>query len=231
MIPSIVDKMYSRLKARHQLYREVLALEQQIYGNGGAKNLASSQSTTCILAQWSPITFAEYMERILATGRFIDENLVTANHLLYHAVLIRGSAKMECFVSVSPNFPNECPIWAIILNFNGRLYPSNSNDIKVGWFFVPFNHWKTLNFYSTPPTCLGNGILDQFIGIIQKDDWKCSDDTIEACHVFVGHLFGNRVDTIVFSHNIGNGTQIGKNILESVSGSNTIQTIQNHSKW
>lgn len=132
MLPSIVDKMYNRLKARHQLYREVLALEQQIYGNGGAKNLATSTSTTCILAQWSPITFAEYMERIIITGRFIDENLVTANHLLYHAVLIRGSAKMECFVSVSPNFPNECPIWAIILNFNGqRFYPSNSNDIKV----------------------------------------------------------------------------------------------------
>lgn len=138
MLPSIVDKMYNRLKARHQLYREVLALERQIYGgNGGGKNSASSTSTTCILAQWSPVTFAEYMERIIITGRFIDENLVTANHLLYHAVLIRGSAKMECFVSVSPNFPNECPIWAIILNFNGqRFYPSNSSDIKVCEIFL-----------------------------------------------------------------------------------------------
>lgn len=136
MVPSIVDKMYHRLKARYQLYRQVFALEQQIYGNGAAKNMAINTSTTCILAQWSPITFAEYAERTLVTGRFIDENLVTANHLLYHAVLIRGSAKMECFASVSPNFPIECPIWAIMLNLNGhRLHPSNSNDIKVYWHF------------------------------------------------------------------------------------------------
>lgn len=130
MVPSIVDKMHTRLKARFELYRQVLDLEQKIYGNG--KNIGSNIASTCILAQWSPITFAEYAERAMCTNRFIEENLVTANHLLYHAVLIRGSAKMECFVSVSPNFPAECPIWAIMLNFNGtRLHPSNSNDIKV----------------------------------------------------------------------------------------------------
>lgn len=131
MVPSIVDKMHTRLKARYQLYRQVLALEQQFYGNG-AKSSGSVNPPSCILAQWSPITFVEYTERASITGRFIDENLVTSNHLLYHAVLIRGSAKMECFVSVSPNFPAECPIWAITLNFNGsRLHPANSNDIKV----------------------------------------------------------------------------------------------------
>lgn len=139
IIPSIVDKMYNRLKARHQLYRQVLALEQQIYGNRAAVKSQTGASTTCILAQWSPITFAEYTERLMITGRFIDENLVTANHLLYHAVLIRGSAKMECFVSVSPNFPIECPIWAIMLNLNGnRLHASNSNDIKVSSHFFLF---------------------------------------------------------------------------------------------
>lgn len=127
MVPSIVDRMHTRLKARYQLYRQVLALEQQI-GNGSK----STGSPTCILAQWSPITYVEYAERTMVTSRFIDENLVTSNHLLYHAVLIRGSAKMECFVSVSPNFPSECPIWAIALNINGqKLNPSNSNDIKV----------------------------------------------------------------------------------------------------
>lgn len=131
MVPVIVDKMHSRLKARYQLYHQVLALEQQIYGNG-TKGAPPMTSPTCILAQWSPITFIEYAERSTITNRFIDEHLVTSNHLLYHAVLIRGSAKMECFVSVSPNFPAECPIWAITLTSNGmKLHPLNSNDIKV----------------------------------------------------------------------------------------------------
>lgn len=130
-VPAIVDKMHARLKARYQLYRQLLVLEKKFYGNG-SKSSSSSNTQSCILAQWSPITFAEYEERTITTGRFIDENLVTTNHLLYHTVLIRGSAKMECFVSVSPNYPNECPIWAITLNLNGsRLHPSNSNDIKV----------------------------------------------------------------------------------------------------
>lgn len=133
-VPVIVDKMNVRLKARYQLYRQVLQLEQQFYGNSSKSSTggAGASSPSCILAQWSPITFVEYAERAQATIRFIDENLVTTNHLLYHAVLIRGPAKMECFVSVSPNFPTECPIWAITLNLNGsRLHPSNSNDIKV----------------------------------------------------------------------------------------------------
>lgn len=138
-VPAIVDKMHGRLKARYQLYRQVLVLEQQFYGNG-SKISGSNSTQACILAQWSPITFVEYAERAITTGRFIDENLVTPNHLLYHTVLIRGSAKMECFVSVSPNFPIECPIWAITLNLNGsRLHPSNSNDIKVhifDFFFI-----------------------------------------------------------------------------------------------
>lgn len=127
-VPMIIDKMHTRLESRHQLYRQVLALEQQFY-ESGSKNVGSN---SCILTQWSPITFAEYSEQVPVTGRFIDKNLVTSNHLLYNAVLIRGSAKMECFVSVSPNFPDECPIWAITLNLNGsRLHPSNTNDIKV----------------------------------------------------------------------------------------------------
>lgn len=129
-IPTIIDKMHIRLKSRYQLYRQVLELEQQFYGNGS--KATGTNSATCILAQWSPITYAEYVERTPVTTRYIDENLVTSNHLLYHAVLIRGSAKMECFVSVSPNFPAECPIWAITLNSNGsRLHPSNVNDIRV----------------------------------------------------------------------------------------------------
>lgn len=129
-VPTIIDKMHIRLKSRFQLYRQVLELEQQFYGN--ASKATGSSSPTCILAQWSPITYAEYVDRTPITSRFIDENLVTSNHLLYHAVLIRGSAKMECFVSVSPNFPAECPTWAITLSLNGsRLHPSNANDLKV----------------------------------------------------------------------------------------------------
>lgn len=133
MVPIIIRNMNKRIRSRYVLYRQILALEKKTYSELITKSLLDSTiKPTCILAQWSPITFNEYVERSTVTGRFYDENLVTQSHLLYHSVIIRGSAKMECFISVSPNFPSDCPIWAIHLNSNGsRIHSSNSLDIKV----------------------------------------------------------------------------------------------------
>lgn len=72
--------------------------------------------------------------------------------------------------------------------------------------------------------CLGNGILDQFNGIIQKDDWQRSNGAIETCHVLVGHLFGNGNHPIVIVR-IRNRNQIRKNLLKSIPWPNTIPTI------
>lgn len=136
-VPNVIEKMRIRLRSRFQLYTQILSLEKKTYDElikTSCQSMASSK-TTCILAQWSPITFKEYIERSVLVSRFIEENLATQNHLLYHAVIIRASAKMDCFISVSPNFPEECPIWAISLNFNGNhLNTSNNLDIKVNIF-------------------------------------------------------------------------------------------------
>lgn len=139
-VPVVIDKMHNRLRSRHQLYRQILSLEKKTYDELIEPTSALANiKVTCILAQWSPITFKEYTERLPLTSKFIDENLVTENHLLYHAVIIRASAKMDCFISVSPNFPNECPIWAISLNFNSsHLNTANSLDIRVSVLYSSF---------------------------------------------------------------------------------------------
>lgn len=133
VVPNIVAKINMRLRSRYQLYRQILALEKKNYNELIPKlSLYANIKPTCILAQWSPITFSEYMERLTITSRFVEENLVTENHLLYHAVIIRGSTRLECFISVSPNFPVSCPIWAICLNSNQmRFNALNNLDIKV----------------------------------------------------------------------------------------------------
>lgn len=133
VVPEMISQMNNRLRYRFQLYRQILALEKKSFTEFFPKSsLYAKMKPNCILAQWSPITFKEYCEKINGTNSFIEENLVTETHLLYHAVIIRGAAKTECFISVSPNFPAQYPMWVVCLNSNGMRFDSNnSQDIKV----------------------------------------------------------------------------------------------------
>lgn len=135
-VPNIVKKIRERLQSRLLLYKQILALEQ--------KNIddlilpfdsLASMRTTCALVQWCTITWAEYTERYAVTGKFIDQNFVTPNHLLYSAVMIRGAAKLECLVSISPHFGKRSPLWAISLNWNGVHNTTNNSDIRVRFHF------------------------------------------------------------------------------------------------
>lgn len=133
MVPEIISQINNRLRYRYQLYRQILALEKKSFAEFLTKSsLYAKIKPNCILAQWSPITFIEYYEKINGMKSLIEENLVTETHLLYHAVIIRGAAKTECFISVSTNFPAQYPMWVVCLNSNGMRYDSTNNqDIKV----------------------------------------------------------------------------------------------------
>lgn len=140
-VPNIVKKIRTRLNSRVQLCRQVTDLERKnidaLMGNEGALGMAR---VSCTLVQWSPITWPEYCERNIVTGKFVDSGFVTANHLLYCAIIIRGSAKLECFVSISPNFPSESPLWAISLSWNGVHNAINNTDIRVNMTFLHEQH-------------------------------------------------------------------------------------------
>lgn len=136
-VPNIVKKIRSRLQSRVSLYRQILDLEQKNIENlllSSASTSSSSLSSVrvlCTLVQWTSITWNEYVERNAMTAKFIDEMVVTTDHLLYCAIIIRGSAKLECLISISPNFPNACPLWAISLSWNSIRNASNNSDIRV----------------------------------------------------------------------------------------------------
>lgn len=132
VVPMVIDRMRIRLKARYQLYSQIASLENKTFNNLLApRSLNAQLKITCVLAQWSTITLGEVLEKTSIINRFIDEDLITENHLMYHAIIIRGQAKMDCFVNVSPDFPAECPIWAISLHFHGDSNATNSSDIRV----------------------------------------------------------------------------------------------------
>lgn len=133
-VSKIIDRMRSRLKSRYCLHRQLTALKNKTYNNLLTANSSDTQTKiTCVLAQWSPITYAEVAGRTTIIQRFVDEGLITKKHLFYHAIIICDGAKMDCFVNVSPDFPNECPIWSISLNLRGDLNASNSADMRVSF--------------------------------------------------------------------------------------------------
>lgn len=127
-VSKIIDRMRFRLKSRYYLHRQITALKNKTYNN------LLSTKVTCVLAQWSPITYAEVEGRTTIIQRFVDEGLITSKHLFYHAIIICDGAKMDCFINVSPDFPAECPIWSISLNLRGELNASNSADIRVSFY-------------------------------------------------------------------------------------------------
>lgn len=133
-VPNIVKKIRSRLQSRLTLYHQILDLEQKNIDNLLATSTADSMSSVrvlCTLVQWTSITWNEYVERNNVTAKFVEERVVTPDHLLYSAIIIRGSAKLECLINISPNFPNACPLWAISLSWNGIRNASTNSDIRV----------------------------------------------------------------------------------------------------
>lgn len=143
-VPDIIKKIRNRLQSRLILYRQVHALEQKNIDDLmiWSDPLASAR-VSCTLVQWLPITWSEYTERSTITGKFIDANVVNTNHLIYSAIIIRGSAKLECLINISPDFPNKYPLWVISLSWNGLHNSSNNSDIRVSvYLIIDFFYFK-----------------------------------------------------------------------------------------
>lgn len=131
-VPEIIRKIRNRLQSRLILYKQILELENKnVDGLNIPIDSVAMARVACNLVQWTSISWHEYTERTNITAKFVDEAMVTPDHLLYCAVIIRGSAKLECFISISPNFPQDVPLWAVSLSWNGTHNANNNYDIRV----------------------------------------------------------------------------------------------------
>lgn len=81
--------------------------------------------------------------------------MITSHDLLYRAVITRGSAKLECFVGISTNYPTEMPLCALELSWNGRHNADNNAAIKVCFKcnFLVCHH------FTVTPVFLGHGVV------------------------------------------------------------------------
>uniref|UniRef100_A0A336KZH7 CSON013785 protein n=1 Tax=Culicoides sonorensis TaxID=179676 RepID=A0A336KZH7_CULSO len=133
-IPQIIKHIRGRLQARVKLYKQILALEANKIDNPGKSELPVKISGH--LVQWSAISFEEY-QTCAAVQKFIEtSSVIESPDFYYRAIITRGSAKMECYIQVPVNYPEETPMWALTLNWNGKHDSTNDSSIKEIEFIV-----------------------------------------------------------------------------------------------
>lgn len=122
-VPQLIRSMRKRINARMKLYYQIQSLEIGKMTTSGAVRISS------ILQQFVSLSFAEY-SALACTKRFVEEEILNSSDLFYRAIVTRGSAKLECYIAVPSNFPNEYPIFALELNYDNKYNAVNSSHIR-----------------------------------------------------------------------------------------------------
>ncbi|EDV36268.1 uncharacterized protein Dana_GF12880 [Drosophila ananassae] len=131
IIARISSRWNSWLKLSQQIrglmYKDVdlYTLKENIYPAG----------LSCSLVQWTVITLEEFHAQnsdVLKISS--DDKGVT--YSIYRAVIVRGSAKMECFIRVPSNYPLEIPLWILNVHWNGCHTSQNNSAIKMMEFWT-----------------------------------------------------------------------------------------------
>lgn len=130
----LIRKVFIQILKR---WRSWLRLTQQIRGltykdvdMSAAKENIYPAGLTGSLVQWTAISSEEF--NIQNSG--LINNLSPSNGITYtsyRAVIVRGSAKMECFIRIPSNYPLDIPLWTLSVHWNGRHTSVNNAAIKV----------------------------------------------------------------------------------------------------
>lgn len=122
-VPKLIRQMRRRVNARMKLYHQIQSLEIGKITTSGNIRISS------ILQQFVSLSFSEY-SAISCTKKFIDSDVVGTNDLFYRAIITRGSAKLECYIAVPGDFPNDYPIFALELSNENKYNADTSSHIR-----------------------------------------------------------------------------------------------------
>ncbi|XP_062560482.1 THO complex subunit 5 homolog A [Armigeres subalbatus] len=118
-IPTIIKAIRTRWEARLRLYQQVHELETGNVDTTINMEHNNPVRISSTLVQWTAISYAEYVSSHV-TGKFIDQSNSTGVDLYFRAIITRGSAKLECYICVPCDFPDNTPLWSLSLNWNGK---------------------------------------------------------------------------------------------------------------
>ncbi|XP_061390263.1 THO complex subunit 5 [Musca vetustissima] len=126
-----VKRIRNYFQIRHQLITQIRAfMNKNIdeYIGGGDK--INQLKPNCALVQWSAVSWEEY-ESAPTTQPFVVQKIVDEYCGFFRAVIVLGSAKMECLISLSNKYPLNIPLWSITVHWNGHHTALNNSAIKV----------------------------------------------------------------------------------------------------
>ncbi|CAD6996825.1 unnamed protein product [Ceratitis capitata] len=132
MIPDLIKSIQQLWNYRLNLIKQIRALVQKHIDLYLKEERLPTTRPACSLVQWTALTYEEYA----TSAPYNDSELVNGNQLYYRAVVVRGSAKMECLVSISSKFPTESPLWFICIYWNGQHNAMNSAAVKAMEFWT-----------------------------------------------------------------------------------------------
>ncbi|XP_053665470.1 THO complex subunit 5 homolog [Anopheles marshallii] len=128
-IPCIVRAVRSRWEARLKLYKQIHDLESKMIDTSINDERGHPIRISSTVLQWSSISFEDYVSSGVAK-MFLEDAMATASDLYFRAIVIRGSAKLECYICVPCRFPDNSPLWSFSLNWNGKHTASCNSSVR-----------------------------------------------------------------------------------------------------
>ncbi|XP_026467651.1 THO complex subunit 5 homolog [Ctenocephalides felis] len=127
VVQSVVKTLRSRLSARIDLCKQIQKLESGVLYEVPDADVFISSKYTCSLTQWLRISWPEYCGS-QSTKLHIQEQNVFETDIFYRALITKGSAKLECFVAVSVDYPKITPIFSLTVTCNGDIMDNTNYD-------------------------------------------------------------------------------------------------------
>ncbi|XP_058120526.1 THO complex subunit 5 homolog [Anopheles ziemanni] len=134
-IPSIIRAIRNRWESRLKLYKQIHDLESKLIDTSTNDERGHSIRISSSLLQWSSISFEDYVASGVANG-FVEDSVATDKDLYFRAIVIRGSAKLECYICVSCRYPEASPLWSLSLNWNGKHTAAGNSSVREMEYWV-----------------------------------------------------------------------------------------------
>ncbi|XP_017013591.2 THO complex subunit 5 [Drosophila takahashii] len=131
----IIDRIARRWNSWMRLSQQIRGLTYKDIDLYTLKENIYPAGLSCSLVQWTAITHEEFHSQISDILNISsDDKGITYN--TYRAVIVRGSAKMECFIRIPSNYPLEMPLWILNVHWNGCHTSQNNSAIKMMEFWT-----------------------------------------------------------------------------------------------
>lgn len=155
-LPEIIKKLRLRWETRQELSKQIRIFEENssdvilaasCSGDGNKKPYAIKISSDLLLFQ--TMTLDDYEHEAAVNDFTLPEMELTEHDLFYKAVIVRGTAKIETFIYIPCNFPENLATWNLVINWKGKKSSNTSTAVREIEFWINSVKRTSKNIVST----------------------------------------------------------------------------------